>query len=159
MFLRFPHMYFLFTMIGRMAIWVSPKFYDLLHELNKFIIHVVEGVSSGFGLFKKEEVQVEGRIPGERKCFGDGAEDVGQRGFDAVLLGHTHLQGTVEFADGLRYYNTGGWFSDPHCVAVHNGDIWFGSVADIVKSDPFPVPLVLDLDPDLRPELVPALAS
>ena len=162
MFLRFPRTYFVFTMIGRMAIWVSPKFYDFIHDVNLLIIKVAEGLISGFGLFKKEEEpDMKNRIPGERKCFGDGAEDVGLRGFDAVVLGHTHLQGVVEFSDGLRYYNTGGWFSNPHCVAIHEGEIWFGSVADLMKRDPFPVPLTLDIDVDvdLRPEPVPALAS
>jgi UDP-2,3-diacylglucosamine pyrophosphatase LpxH len=141
MFLRFPRTYFAFTMIGRMAIWISPKVYDRIHDLNLLIIKFAEWMLSGFGLFKApEDPSLAGRIAGERRCFGDGAEDVGMRGFDAVVLGHTHLKGEVEFRDGLRYYNTGGWFSNPHCIAIHEGRIWFGSVAELIKGgDPLPV--------------------
>jgi UDP-2,3-diacylglucosamine pyrophosphatase LpxH len=139
MFLRYPRLYFLFTMIGRLAIGISPKVYDWLHHFNLRFIGFAEWVLSGFGARKEEPSG--NRIPGERKCFGDGAEDVGLHGFDAVVFGHTHLPGSVEFAEGRRYYNTGGWFKDPYCVAIDKGRIWFGPVADLyVAGDPFPLP-------------------
>jgi UDP-2,3-diacylglucosamine pyrophosphatase LpxH len=149
MFLRYPRTYFVFTVIGRLAIGISPKFYDFVHNLNHVIITFAEWMISGFGLRKTEE-DTSNRIKGERKCFGDGAEDVGLHGFDAVIFGHTHLQGTVEFADGRRYYNTGGWFKAPWCVLVDKGQIWFGPVADLhVNPDPFPRPHDDDDDDEL----------
>ena len=147
MFLRFPRTYFAFMAIGRLAIWISPKAYDLMHDLNHMIINFAEWMLSGVGLIKSEEAPLEGCIPGDRKCFGEGGEDVGRRGFDTVVFGHTHLHGSTAFRDGLRYYNTGGWFSRPCCVVIHEGNVWFGTVSDLLaQGDPFPV-----VDLDLRP--------
>ncbi|MGH7653649.1 MAG: metallophosphoesterase [Gemmatimonadaceae bacterium] len=140
MFLKFPRLYELFTLVGRLAIGVSPKFYDALQGLNHGIIHFAEWLLSRFS--KKDE-RVDGPvigIEGERECFRDGAHAVGMRGFDAVVFGHTHLAGTFEFENGVRYYNTGAWFSNPHCVAIDRGRTWYGPVADLTKNgDPFPL--------------------
>lgn len=138
MFLRFPRMYWVFTFIGRLAIGVSPEFYDRIHDLNHTIIDAVEYVLSGFKS-KKERRRLgdEEGIEGERECFRKGAVRVGLRGFDAVVFGHTHLHGSVELSSGLRYYNTGAWFSDPYAVVIDHGRIWFGSIAELLSgSDP-----------------------
>jgi UDP-2,3-diacylglucosamine pyrophosphatase LpxH len=145
MFLRFPRIYFVFTLIGRFAIAISPGFYDALHRFNSAFVAFSEWALSGFGLMKKkkkkkdETEEREDRIVGERECFRAGADASGSRGFDAVLFGHTHFQGTGTLMDGVKYYNTGAWFGDPYCVAIHDGQLWFGSVADLVRNgDPFP---------------------
>lgn len=140
MFLRFPRMYFIFTFIGRLSIGVSPEFYDWLHGLNHKVIDAVEYVLSGFKS-KEERRKLDGEegIEGERECFRQGAARVGLRGFDAVVFGHTHLHGSVELLSGIRYYNTGAWFSDPHAVVIYHGRIWFGSIAELLSgSDPLP---------------------
>ena len=140
MFLKFPRLYSIFTFIGRLAIGVSPAFYDRIHDLNLAIIGSAEFLLSGFKTkaARNKDVPTE-VIEGERDCFRQGAEDVGVRGFDAVLFGHTHLAGELGLSSGARYYNTGGWFSKPYCVAIDNGRLWYGSVADLVKNgDPFP---------------------
>lgn len=141
MFLKFPQVYFLFTLIGRIAILISPKVYDTLHRVNHSIIHFAEWVLSGFGLAERDPSVGDGAaIAGERECFRNGAETVGVRGFDAVVFGHTHLAGTAELGYGVRYYNTGAWFANPHCVAIDKGRIWFGPVAELVRDgDPFPM--------------------
>lgn len=141
MFLRFPRIYFVFTLIGRLAIGISPKVYNALHEFNVAFIAFSGWALSGFGLFKKKAKEPDkNRIPGERDCFRDGAEASGVRGFDAVIFGHTHLQGALTLDHGLRYYNTGGWFDNPHCVAIDQGRIWFGPVSELIKNgDPVPM--------------------
>lgn len=141
MFLRFPRLYFLFTAIGRIAIGISPGFYDALHHFNLAFIKFSNWVLHGFGLFeKKEEAPPVDSIPGEQPYFRDGAENAGLRGFDAVVFGHTHLHGALALTDGVRYYNTGSWFANPHCVAIDQGRIWFGPVSELVeKGDPFPM--------------------
>jgi hypothetical protein len=127
--------------IGRIAIGVSPGFYTAVNRVNNAIISVGEWVMSGFGMAKSKPAGDKPvGIDGERECFRLGAEAIGLRGFDAVVFGHTHLEGTVEIADGVRYYNTGSWFSNPHCVAIDKGRIWFGPVSHLVKTgDPFPL--------------------
>ncbi|MGH7619339.1 MAG: metallophosphoesterase [Gemmatimonadaceae bacterium] len=140
MFLRFPRIYFTFTMIGRIAIGISPGFYDALHKFNNAFVAFSEWTLSGFGLFKKKEAPDENSIVGERECFRQGAEASGSRGFDAVIFGHTHYEGTATLADGVKYYNTGAWFGDPYCVAIDEGRIWYGSVAKLIsQGDPFPM--------------------
>ena len=58
----------------------------------------------------------------------------------AGLHGHTHFEGTATLSDGIKYYNTGGWFGDPYCVAIDNGRLWYGSVKNLIKEgDPFPM--------------------
>jgi UDP-2,3-diacylglucosamine pyrophosphatase LpxH len=144
MFLRFPLTYSVFTFIGRLAIGVSPTFYDWVHELNLRIIAFAEFLFSGF----KTKAKTNGNSPrevikDERGCFRQGAEDVGIRGFDSVIFGHTHTHGVVQLDSGTRYYNTGGWFSNPHCVAIDRGRLWFGPIDSLfAEGDPFPV------DPD-----------
>lgn len=141
MFLKFPRLYWLFTFIGRLAIGVSPGFYDALHHFNQAFIDFSEWLLGGF---KKRETRADleesaNVIEGERDCFREGAEEVGVRGFDAVMFGHTHLSGSVELSTGIRYYNTGAWFADPCCVAIDDGRLWFGLVAELVANgDPFP---------------------
>ncbi|MEX2282308.1 MAG: metallophosphoesterase, partial [Gemmatimonadota bacterium] len=122
MFIKFPRMYFLFTMIGRLAIGISPGTYDVMHNINTWFIGFTEWVFAGFKTAAQRRVNLVGGIQGERDCFHDGAEDVGVRGFDAVVFGHTHLPGTYELPGGVRYYNTGGWFSKPWCVAINRGE-------------------------------------
>ena len=141
MFLRFPRIYTVFTLVGRFAIGISPKFYEALHHFNVAFVKFSEWGLSGFGLFgKKEKAPDENVIPGERDCFREGAEATGSRGFDAVVFGHTHAAGSATLADGQKYYNTGSWFHDPHCVAISDGRIWFGPVADLIRDgDPFPM--------------------
>ncbi len=141
MFLRFPRMYFAFTLIGRLAIGIGPGVYKALHTFNDAFVAFLEWVLCGFGLFRKKEVPPdENTIVGERQCFRDGAEASGSRGFDAVLFGHTHFEGTATLSDGIKYYNTGGWFGEPYCVAIDDGRLWYGSVTDLIKhGDPFPM--------------------
>jgi UDP-2,3-diacylglucosamine pyrophosphatase LpxH len=141
MFLRFPRIYDFFTVVGRLAISMSPRVYYALHKFNDAFVEFSEWGLSGFGLFKKEAPPPdENYIKGERQCFRDGAEATGSRGFDAVVFGHTHFEGTATLSDGIKYYNTGGWFGDPYCVAIDHGRIWYGSVKEMVRNgDPFPM--------------------
>ena len=133
MFLKYPRFYWSFTMFGRLAIAVSPGFYEWMHNLNHSFIAFVEYVSSGFKSYEQRIGNIDGEvIRGERDCFRVGAEAVGVRGFDAVIFGHTHTEGAVEIMPGVRYMNTGSWFSDPHCVAIDHGRVWFGPVSDLV---------------------------
>jgi UDP-2,3-diacylglucosamine pyrophosphatase LpxH len=142
MFLKFPTLYSLFTFIGRLAIGIHPRVYAALHHFNLEFVSFTEWVLSGFKTAKVRQAETaspEGGIPGQREVFQIGAEDVGLRGFDAVLFGHTHIGGTTKLLDGILYFNTGGWFTTPWCVAIDHGRIWFDTVANLVAGpDPFP---------------------
>lgn len=137
MFIRFPRTYFLFTMIGRLAIGISPKVYDALHVFNLWFIGFAEKILSVFGAAPEKSAS-SNAIEGERECFRQGAEDVGMRGFDYVVFGHTHMAGSAELPGGVQYYNTGGWFGKPYCVAIDKGRVWYGMVDELLENgDPF----------------------
>jgi UDP-2,3-diacylglucosamine pyrophosphatase LpxH len=140
MFLNYPRFYWLATMAGRLAIAISPGFYEWMNGLNLRFIAAVEYVASGFTRYEERIKDTEGDIiHGERECFREGAEMVGVRGFDAVIFGHTHLEGEVALSTGVRYFNTGSWFGHPHCVAIDRGRLWFGPVSELTsQGDPFP---------------------
>ena len=147
MFLRFPRIYHAFMTIGHLAILVGPRFYELTHTVNAGIIGFTERVLAGLGVGTTAGTSISG-IVGERECFGQGALDVGMRGFDAVVMGHTHFPGSKEFPEGIRYYNTGSWFSNPRCVAISDGQLWFGEVGELIRDgDPFPFTTPSDPEP------------
>lgn len=140
MFLRFPRLYYIFTLVGRYALMIGPKVYLAMHKFNDWFVDFSEWGLSGFGLFGKKKTRFDSDIPGEREVFRLGAEASGIRGFDAVVFGHTHAEGQRVLLDGIQYYNTGSWFANPHAVAIDQGRLWFGSVADLVQhGDPFPI--------------------
>jgi UDP-2,3-diacylglucosamine pyrophosphatase LpxH len=143
MFLKFPALYSLFTAIGRLAIGIHPRVYAGLHHFNLEWVSFVEWVLSGFKTAKTRQAETaspEGGVPGQREVFQVGAENVGMRGFDAVMFGHTHIGGATKLLDGILYFNTGGWFTTPYCVAIDHGRIWFGTLAQLVNGpDPFPL--------------------
>lgn len=139
MFLRYPRIYFMFTFIGGLAILIGPRAYAALHRFNHGFVALAEWLGFGTRKNKDPKPAVAG-IEGERDCFRAGAEAVGQRGFDAVVFGHTHFPGSYTISDGPRYYNTGVWFTNPHAVAISEGRVWFGPVGDLItKGDPFPM--------------------
>jgi UDP-2,3-diacylglucosamine pyrophosphatase LpxH len=56
--------------------------------------------------------------------FHEAAEDLAQRGFDAVIFGHTHRHGVLPVnGNRARYFNTGSWFDQPHYVVIDNGEV------------------------------------
>jgi predicted phosphodiesterase len=60
----------------------------------------------------------------ESPAFLEAAEELAQRGFDAVVFGHTHHEDDRPLNDHrARYYNTGCWVRNPHYLTINDGDI------------------------------------
>jgi UDP-2,3-diacylglucosamine pyrophosphatase LpxH len=61
---------------------------------------------------------------GEGLSFFEAAEELARRGFDAVILGHTHCPGVFPLK-GVQasYFNTGSWFDQPYYVEIDHGEI------------------------------------
>jgi UDP-2,3-diacylglucosamine pyrophosphatase LpxH len=56
--------------------------------------------------------------------FHEAAEDLAQRGFDAVIFGHTHCPGELLVnRNRARYFNTGSWFHQPHYIVIDEGEV------------------------------------
>ena len=53
-------------------------------------------------------------ITGEPEAFGQAAREILDRGFDAVVFGHTHQPGVREYGEQV-YVNSGSWMLAPTC--------------------------------------------
>ena len=62
-------------------------------------------------------------IPGQNPAFIQAADELARRGFDYVIMGHTHAPGMFELTRGRKYANTGSWFHHPHYVQIENGSV------------------------------------
>lgn len=61
---------------------------------------------------------------GEGPAYVDAAEELAERGFDAVIFGHTHNPGLLTLNNNrAQYLNTGSWFSQPYYVEIDHGQI------------------------------------
>lgn len=60
----------------------------------------------------------------ENPSFLEAAEELAERGFDAVIFGHTHHAGVIPL-NGQRasYINTGAWSRNPHYAVITSGAI------------------------------------
>ena len=126
-FLRFPRFYSIATILGGWTIRVSPTLY---HVINRSWLRLISSPDayrswrSGNGV---------AHTPSEHPSFRAAAEEIAQRGFDAVVFGHTHYAGHAPLRDGAQYFNTGFWLSRPFCVVLEDGNIWFGPVDELAK--------------------------
>jgi UDP-2,3-diacylglucosamine pyrophosphatase LpxH len=60
----------------------------------------------------------------ECPAFFEAAEEIAQRGFDAVVFGHTHHVDDLPLnEERARYYNTGCWARNPHYLTIDDGRI------------------------------------
>lgn len=62
-------------------------------------------------------------IPGQNPAFIQAADELARRGFDYVVMGHTHAPGIFELSGGKKYVNTGSWFHHPHYAKIENGSL------------------------------------
>ncbi|HEX5474618.1 MAG TPA: metallophosphoesterase [Vicinamibacterales bacterium] len=68
-----------------------------------------------------DETLIEG---GEGPAFVEAAGELAQRGFDAVVFGHTHNENVLPLkGTEAVYYNTGSWFGQPYYVEIDHGAI------------------------------------
>lgn len=108
-FVRSPHLYEVATRAAGLALHLAPSLYRAWIRLEEY-----RALRRG---------EVEGGIPGEPPQFLDAARQLAERGFDAVVFGHTHHLGEVALGDGARYLNPGSWLLGTHYVAIEDGTI------------------------------------
>lgn len=60
-------------------------------------------------------------ILGEHPSFGEAANELSRRGFDAIIFGHTHHPGQKTLDNGSQYLNPGSWMMSPHYVLIDHG--------------------------------------
>jgi UDP-2,3-diacylglucosamine pyrophosphatase LpxH len=123
MFVRYPGTFGVMTILGGMALRVHPGLYHRLVGLNSALRGFGEWVWHSDVHGGDDAVQLARQIPGEQAAYLRAAREIGARGFDAVIFGHTHRPGTIDLGDGCRYVNTGSWDVDPHFALIDHGDV------------------------------------
>lgn len=134
-FLAVPRIYAAVTTIGGWVMRLNPTGY---HHLTRSIARVLGWPHRLLAWARHEPAGQNKGILAERPAFGAAAEEISARGFDAVVFGHTHRAGQAVLPGGALYFNTGFWLLRPCCVVVDHGELWFGSI-DELMARPLPV--------------------
>ena len=105
-----------------------PELYEFLTWAAGFALHVNPGVYKAWIAFEKIKSKLfwkktKGGIVGEHVAFREAATELAQRGFDAVIFGHTHHPGKASLPDGAEYYNSGSWLIGTPYIDVADGKI------------------------------------
>ncbi|MEZ0391603.1 MAG: UDP-2,3-diacylglucosamine diphosphatase [Pseudobdellovibrionaceae bacterium] len=120
-FVKNPELYEFLTWLGGFALKVHPSLYRSWIAFEKFKSKYI---------WKKS---ING-IMGEHSAFAEAANELCQRGFDAVIFGHTHHAGEVELKSGGRYFNSGSWLIGTPFITVKDGQIFLSKWNPRTKS-------------------------
>ncbi len=109
-FVKNPELYEFATWFAGLALHLNPSLYKMWIAFEKF---------------KSKYIwkQPAGGIAGEHANFREAAVELSQRGFDAVIFGHTHHAGSAELPGGRRYFNTGSWLMGTPFLEINDGRI------------------------------------
>ncbi|MDX9732033.1 MAG: metallophosphoesterase [Bdellovibrionales bacterium] len=116
-FVNHPRLYEFLTAAGGILLNVYPGFYKLWMKFERFKSRYLWG---------RKTLQATDNspfIPGEHPAFREAAIELTNRGFDAVIFGHTHHSGMIRLDNGAMYYNTGSWLARTPMVAIESGAV------------------------------------
>jgi len=130
MFVKYPRTYDVITVLGSAMLRVSPALFRATSILNTALVALGEW-RHGSHRAADDAARLAEVIPGERPVTIRAAQEIAERGFDAVIFGHTHRAGQVELSGGAWYYNTGVWESDPYYAEIDDGRVTLRSVSSI----------------------------
>ncbi len=118
MFINRPHLYEFMTKLAGLVLDFNPQLYKAWHRLEQVMYSSDSDAK---------------RISGEPESFHRGAEEILQRGFDAVVFGHTHQPGSIKLDGGKTYVNSGSWMVAPNNIKIDKGVVslhtWDGTIA------------------------------
>lgn len=107
-FVKFPVAYEILTRFAGIFLEINPNLYKLWIKIEKIFTQM---------RFKKSS------IVGELPEFQEAAFEICQRGFDAVIFGHTHHMGEVSLPENKKYYNSGSWLMSFNYLEIINGNV------------------------------------
>jgi UDP-2,3-diacylglucosamine pyrophosphatase LpxH len=132
MYVQYPRTYAVMTFLGAALLRISPRAFKSFEFVNTWLIALGEWRHSGKAT--SDAAMLARKIPGEEPTFMRAAIEISNRGFDAVIFGHTHRAGALEMPNGSWYYNTGLWESNPYYVAIDHGAVALHPVSDVVRA-------------------------
>ena len=105
----------------------NPAFYQWLTGIAGLALKAVPGLHHVFlNLMNRRfagKQGADGLWPNESHHFLGPAREIGARGFDAVIFGHTHRAGIIDLGNGCTYYNPGGWVGEPYTLVIDRGEL------------------------------------
>ena len=126
-FVHYPRTYDVVTALGAFALRLSPRVFHSFEWVQHGLV--------GLGTWRRSLGRPAGAppdpsLPNENPCYARAAATIAERGFDAVIFGHTHCPGTLPLGNGRTYYNTGSWEHDPHFAEIVSGAVTIRRVFD-----------------------------
>jgi len=105
----------------------NPVFYQWMTGIAGLALKAVPGLYQAYLAvtrlkYGKNEAAT-GLWTEEAPPFLNAAREIADRGFDAVIFGHTHRPTTIDLGEGRRYYNPGGWVDDPYFITIDRGNM------------------------------------
>jgi UDP-2,3-diacylglucosamine pyrophosphatase LpxH len=107
-YVKYPALYHKLTHLAGFFLFISPSFYKLWINFEKWRARLR---AKRTGIF------------GEPPEFAEAAQEISKRGFDCVVFGHTHHAGEFKLEEDKRYLNPGSWLLSCHYVEINNGKV------------------------------------
>jgi len=125
LYVKSPDLYQWAEKFGGILLKCTPTFYHLYKHLEQYIHgNDILGTSGRFG---------------EKPNYLRTVSELFQRGFDAVIFGHTHRPGVVKLGSHKTYINLGSWIHRPYFAKIQDGQVElleFGGISQISKISP-----------------------
>lgn len=103
----------------------NPERYEKLVHLAGYFLKIAPNLYKlwmSYEKFKNRKETDHDGLPGEPREFYEAVKEIGDRGFDSVVFGHTHHPGSIH-TEKLNYYNTGSFMLKPYYALVEAGSI------------------------------------
>jgi UDP-2,3-diacylglucosamine pyrophosphatase LpxH len=105
----------------------NPVFYQWMTGVAGLALKAVPGIYRAYTAMARLKHGGDAAATGvweeESSHFLDAAREIADRGFDAVVFGHTHRPTKIALGEGRTYYNCGGWVDDPYYVTIDHGSV------------------------------------
>ena len=123
-FIKMPELYEIVTHIAGFFLSMTPWWYKFWMGLEKWWYKFWMGFDKMLGYLRLRKTRKQNivGIVGEAPSISQGARRILDRGFDAVVFGHTHHPGEVDI-NNLKYFNTGSWLLHTLYVEITDGTI------------------------------------
>jgi len=123
-FIKMPELYEIVTHIAGFFLSMTPWWYKFWMGLEKWWYKFWMGFDKMLGYLRLRKTRKQNivGIVGEAPSISQAARRILDRGFDAVVFGHTHHPGEVDI-NNLKYFNTGSWLLHTLYVEITDGTI------------------------------------
>ena len=114
---------------------LNPRLYEIATWAGGLFLNISPNLYRLWIAFERGRSLMRGKgqsgIVGEHPDFSIAAQEILQRGFDAVVFGHTHHAGSIQYGENKTYFNSGSWLLQCNYVEIVNGQLTLKNWADV----------------------------